>query len=189
MCGRFSLTLDYIPKGHFDTAEPRRLQPDNDIRPLTPRSVVVQGNDGPQWAELKWGIEKKDCDWVLVNALTVAMAQNPQLRQAFASRRCLIPLDGWYEWRYRERFFFRIPEMPLFAMAGLWFDQEEPCFVSFTIPATALSLDISAFMPVLVQPEDYATWLSGQACQAGSLLKPYAGPLEIISTPGAFEAA
>src|SRR5206468_517407 len=108
-------------------------------------------------------------------------AEKPSFRAAFRKRRCLLPADGFYEWRKvgkeKEPLHFRLRDGGLFAMAGLWEHWEsadgavvESCTI-LTTEANALVGVAHERMPVIVEPRHYALWL-GPAVQDAAKLEP-----------------
>jgi putative SOS response-associated peptidase YedK len=90
---------------------------------------VRQGGDGREMTLLKWGLVPS---WVkdasigarLINARAETVGEKPSFRDAFRRRRCLIPADGFYEWRgegdRKQPFFFKLKDERPFGFAGLW---------------------------------------------------------------------
>ena len=103
-------------------------------------------------------------------------------RDAFMRRRCLIPADGFYEWKRsplgKQPWRFTMADKKPFAMAGIWeewgkeADKRETCAI-ITIGANELMAPIHDRMPVIVSPETYARWLDPANESASELLVPY----------------
>ena len=130
----------------------------------------------------------------LINARSETVAEKPAFRHAFRHKRCLIPADGFYEWRRESE---KGPKQPYcihmeddrpFAFAGLWAGWEGPdnsflesCTILTTQPNETLR-PIHNRMPVILPEEVYGTWLDPAITDADSLtplLKPYeASPME-----------
>jgi putative SOS response-associated peptidase YedK len=114
------------------------------------------------------------------------VSERAAFRDAFERRRCLIPADGFYEWRASGP--VKIPmritlgEKP-FAFAGLWERWQRPdteplytCTILTTSPAASIA-SIHDRMPVMLRPEQYDIWLNQEtdAETLQSLLRPYDG--------------
>jgi len=105
----------------------------------------------------------------LINARSETVTSKPAFREAFESRRCLVPADGFYEWSRAEKakqpFHFGMHDDSLFAFAGLWHRRRdhggqvvESCSILTTAP-NALLADVHDRMPVILFPEHYDLWL------------------------------
>jgi putative SOS response-associated peptidase YedK len=103
-----------------------------------------------------------------INARVETAAERPAFRSAFRRARCLLPADGFYEWRRgatgAQPYHVALPGRALFAFAGLFErgpERARPpgrCAI-LTGPARAAVREIHDRMPLLVAPEDYAAWL------------------------------
>ena len=107
-------------------------------------------------------------------------------RNAFKKRRCLIPTDGYYEWKKagkaKQPYYIHKADQTPFAMAGLWeswHTGQEDAVESFTVITTEANEAMATVhdrMPVIVSPDDFEMWLDpefeGQA-PLQSLLRPY----------------
>lgn len=129
----------------------------------------------PHWAK-DTGVGSK-----LNNARGESVAEKPSFREAFKRRRCLIPTDGFYEWKaegkLKQPYYISLPEP--FAMAGLWESWKAPdgsilrtCCVITTGP-NAVMEPIHDRMPVIIAPEDWGRWLSAPVDQVADLVRPY----------------
>jgi len=129
--------------------------------------LVLPWSAGPQGGPL------------LFNARSETAAQRPSFRQAFARRRCLIPVDGFYEWRQAGRLrlphYFTGTDGRLLALAGLWerwrsaAGQELESCTILTTAADAVVAPVHHRMPVILPPQGFAFWLSHDAIQAQDL--------------------
>jgi putative SOS response-associated peptidase YedK len=193
MCGRFTLTQPaYIAAkfglDNFAPVEPELYMPRFNVAP-TQRIVVIPTSDMQREARsMRWGLIPywaKDIKIGsnLINARAEGIAIKPAFRDAFESRRCLIPADGFYEWqqtpRGKQPYRIVLATGELFAFAGLWERWRSPdgesiescCIV--TCPPNALTAQFHNRMPVIIAPGDYDTWLIGTPERALALLKPY----------------
>ena len=179
MCGRFVQfssirTLEYYFK--IQTA-PDEVVPSYNIAPTQKIPVIVKKEDY-HLQKMHWGLVPswaKDLSGAsrLINARAETVATKPSFRAAFKNRRCLIPTDGFYEWKgekgKKQPWFISLPSGQPFAFAGLWEvwkDKQalpdQPDYKSCTIITTAASKsvqDIHHRMPVILQPETYDEWL------------------------------
>lgn len=194
MCGRFTLAVNPGEFAEeFDGAEfPQQFQPRYNIAPTQP--VLAIPNDGTRAATfLLWGLIPS---WAkdptigsrLINARAETLAEKPAFRGALKYKRCLIPADGFYEWKAQPGSKAKIPHYIRlkthrpFALAGLWDEWHSPdgavirtCTVVTTEP-NRLMAEIHNRMPVILGPESIAQWLDTSPRTAESLrnvLGPY----------------
>ena len=170
MCGRFALTRSEELSQTFGVEVDPVPPPRYNIAPSQPVGVLVDSTEaGRQFRLMKWGLIPS---WAkdpkignrLINARSETAREKPSFWAAFKRRRCLIPADGYYEWKKLEKskqpYYFQIPERPLFAFAGLWesWQDIETC----TILTMEANPDIQAIhhrMPVILHPDLYNQWL------------------------------
>jgi putative SOS response-associated peptidase YedK len=134
----------------------------------------------PRWADdVKIGYK-------LINARSETAAEKPSFRHAMRYRRCLFPVDGFYEWeregKVKTPHYFQVDEGSLFAMAGLWEVWQSPdgseilsCSVLTTGPNEVMA-PIHDRMPVILDESDYDRWLDPalqHAEEVADLLKPF----------------
>src|SRR5262245_37567821 len=133
MCGRFTLTTpEELIAEAFGLDETPKLSARYNIAPSQPVAAIVQPPTGRRLVTFRWGLlapgEADRDDMLLINVRSETAASKPLFREAFRARRCLIPADGFYEWRKagkrREPFHIRLRDRRPFAFAGLW--SEEP---------------------------------------------------------------
>jgi putative SOS response-associated peptidase YedK len=112
--------------------------------------------------------------------------RKPAFRDALKSRRCLIPADGFYEWKKaansKQPYCFEVRGGALFAFAGLWDSVENPigtwvrtCSILTTVPNKVTSV-VHDRMPVIFDPDSYDLWLDPgmhNVAVISELLKPY----------------
>ena len=107
---------------------------------------------------------------LLINARFETVAEKPSFREAYRFRRCLIPADGFYEWKkagsVKEPWFFKVQSNLPFAFAGIWekmIEKEEPmrcAFAIITTEATGPVSEIHNRMPVILCKESQEMWLN-----------------------------
>jgi putative SOS response-associated peptidase YedK len=135
-----------------------------------------------------------------INARSETLAEKPAFRNAYRSRRCLIPADGFYEWQQaaggakakEQPFYIHRPDGEPFAFAGLWELWGDPtselaiesCTIATTSANKALS-ELHDRMPVILAQNDYALWLDSKVtkpAQIQHLLAP-APDDELVAEP------
>lgn len=123
----------------------------------------------------------------LINARAETLAQKPAFKRSLSRQRCLIPADGFYEWKkegnLRLPVHYRLRGNKLFAFAGLWDEWHDPtgpprrtCTI-ITVAANPLLAAIHDRMPAILRPDQEAIWLDPtktQAADLAALLQPYA---------------
>jgi putative SOS response-associated peptidase YedK len=136
---------------------------------------------GRELALLHWGLVPswaKDAKLSasLINARGDTVGQKPAFRTAFARRRCLIPADGFFEWKKvgkeKQPYWLRMQDERPFAMAGLWESWRGPAgsegpplesAAIITTDANELCRPLHDRMPVILHEADYARWLDPAA--------------------------
>ena len=187
MCGRFVLSSDADRLAdYYGLAAVPAFTAGYNITPSA-QVPVVRRNADREAAICHWGFIPH---WVKepvlkpINARAETPAGKPYFRDAFRRRRCLVPANGYYEWRAapggKQPYFIRIAGADLFSFAGLWSSWQGPdgpvesCVIITTTAREELA-DIHDRMPVIIAPDDYDAWLEegGQ-----DLLIPSAGEME-----------
>lgn len=118
----------------------------------------------------------------MINSRAETVHKKPSFREAFRKRRCLVPANGFYEWKKEtgQPFRFFLKDEPLFAMAGLWEQWRSPdgsllsTFSILTTEANGLMQSIHHRMPLILPRESEHIWLqSDDEARLMALLKPY----------------
>ena len=190
MCGRYTLHSSrarLLEKFGLDRAD--EVEPRYNIAPSQEVPVVRQQGDARELVHLRWGLlpfwaDDPRIGYKMINARAETVASKPAFRPAFRRRRCLVPADGFYEWkaqgRAKQPYYLRMQDGEVFAFAGLWehWQGEGEVVESFTIivgPPNELGAPIHDRMPVILDPASYDRWLEPQADPAAlaALLGPY----------------
>ena len=124
----------------------------------------------------------------MINARAETLTSRPAFREAFAERRCLIPADGFFEWKRTggrgQPYYIRLADEQPFALAGLWehwqrgSTQLESCTI-ITTDANELLRPIHHRMPVILPREHFDAWLDPlleDRQRLATLLRPYPAP-------------
>jgi putative SOS response-associated peptidase YedK len=197
MCGRFTLT-DPDPariRARFGLTESAELSEDEEprynIAPTDPVLAIRRSERGErQLGRLRWGLvpgrwAERRSGPPLINARAETLESQPAFAESFRERRCLIPADGFYEWRNegssKTPYWISRVDGNLFAFAGLWASlparDGEGELVSCTIVTcepNELIRPLHDRMPVVLMPDAEARWLDPDAGakELGSLLAP-----------------
>lgn len=195
MCGRFVQYSDpETYAGRYDVERWSSSQPRYNLAPTQPVLAVRRGRGGRrELVPLRWGLvpawsKGPDNRYSMINARAETVTSKPAYRSAVKARRCLIPAEGFYEWRAtsggkQPYFIHRIDDEP-FAMAGLWerwSGGENGPIESCTIivcDANPVIFPIHDRMPVVLERDAFEYWLDpDNRDMAGltSLLRPAPG--------------
>jgi putative SOS response-associated peptidase YedK len=189
MCGRYvsSSTPQAIAE-HFGavldaSVADTPLQPSWNVAPTNRVYTVVDGGDGtPQVRTMQWGLIPhwaKDTKGAgrMINARAETVAEKPSFRGLLTSRRCLVPMNGFYEWRtddsgpkpVKQPLFIHPVKGELLAAAGLWTvwrdkaaGPDAPELQSVTIITTGANRLMSSIhdrMPVFLDHDEWGRWL------------------------------
>lgn len=195
MCGRFSLTLPVEAMGRlFGFDERPNIAPRYNIAPSQEIAAVRRRGDTGQreLAMLRWGFvpawaRDPESGPKPINARAETVTGKPAFRDAFQHRRCLIPADGFYEWKKEAGGkqpwrIVRADDAP-FAFAGLWECWRgkngavlETCVI-VTTDANETLAPIHARMPVILDIGRFAAWLEASPAEAAELMEPWRGEL------------
>jgi len=192
MCGRYALhTHPDIIVLQFGVAEAPQMKPRFNIAPTQEAPVVRVRVDPEQKRELallRWGLipswsKDPSIGARMINARAESVAEKPSFRNAFRRRRCLVPADGYYEWKVeagrKQPYILQLASGEPFAMAGLWEQWRSPegklieTYAIVTTEATGTARQIHDRMPVILAQPEYEAWLC--SADPGELLRPWAG--------------
>ncbi len=177
MCGRYTLaSIDpAAARARFPLGESVDVRPRYNVAPGDEVLAVTTDREGaPRGELLQWGLVPpwaKNAGRRPINARAETVAERPTFRGAFSRFRCLIPADGFYEWRTapdgrREAFHISWSAEELFAFAGIWSvwrpSEDEPpirsCAILTTTPNEAVS-PLHDRMPVMLPRQAEEMWL------------------------------
>lgn len=192
MCGRFTITLEpadlqeELELGEF----PADFVPRYNVAPTQPIAVTRDSTrHAVEW--MHWGLiplwAKDPAIGVrMINARSETLLEKPSFREAFSKRRCLIPADGFYEWKKQGGkapsipYYFHLAKSKPFFFAGLWDAWKEPsgsalnsCTI-ITCAANELIGQMHERMPVILDAGSAWNWLKPASCSdLQGLLHPY----------------
>lgn len=190
MCGRYVLkTPAKVLASHFGLDEVIEVVPRYNISPGTDIPTIRHSPEGKRVMHLlRWGLvphwaKDPSIGAKLSNARGETVAEKPSFRDAFKRRRCLVPADGFYEWKpegqIKQPYYFSMESGEPFALAGVWESWRAPggeilrtCCLITTGP-NDIMLPVHDRMPVIVSPDDYEMWLAGESSDALTLIRPY----------------
>lgn len=165
MCNRYSSTKNEARLKFRNAAIAiENLFTRYNVAPNTPAPVVALNGESLVSREMGWGVRGYD-GRLLTNAKSESARNKPMWRNAWAQRRCVIPADGYYEWKTegKQKLPYRmvLKDEALFWFAGLWSDeQEEGRYVICTREPTADLSRIHNRMPLILAPDEIEPWLA-----------------------------
>ena len=202
MCGRYysrSEKQQIAERFHAGNVFEGPLAPNFNIAPTTFQPVVrvERDTDLRELVLMRWGLvphfAKSLADFkgfATFNARAETLASSPTWRGPFKRRRCLIPADGFYEWKKlddspkppKQPYAITLTNGEPMAFAGLWDAWKEPTgeewlqsFAIVTTEANEIMAPIHTRMPVIVPERDWAEWLDREEDRPppAHLLRPY----------------
>jgi putative SOS response-associated peptidase YedK len=196
MCGRFTNNAkseQIASEFKVGNKNPNLFQPKYNIAPTQMIDVVFEPETERIISQLRWGLVP---NWAkdesignrMINARAETITEKPSFREAFKSRRCIIPASGFYEWQKKgtgakQPFYFYLKDKDVFGFAGLWEswidkttgEELETCTI-ITTEANDVLKPVHDRMPVILKSESYDEWLDAKVKDTDKLqklLKPY----------------
>ena len=197
MCGRVRLSSDVSEIKLVFSISPHQptpnFAPSWNVAPTDPLPVVrCDTSAGERSLDvMRWGLVpfwSKDIKvgFANINAKAEGIESKPAFREAFLRRRCLVPVDSFYEWKKtpegRQPFAIALTAGGLMALAGLWENWRSPAgervrsFAIVTTRPNELCAELHNRMPVVLGPEKWPAWLGEEpadAQQLKAMLAPY----------------
>ena len=181
MCGRFALysSKQAIINYYKELVIKGDIKPNYNIAPslIVPVIINEKGKfilQNIQWGFLPYWSDEK----VFINIRAESVATKPSFKNAFLHKRCIIPANGFFEWRKTDKqpFYIKPKEDELFSFAGLWefsSKSNKKTFGIITVQANDKLKDIHHRMPAIIKKKDEKIWLTSQNTdELLSLLKP-----------------
>lgn len=195
MCGRYviedfqelSETLRQIPfQSFFD------FQPNWNAAPTHQLPVIIDVDGSLQMHPMQWGLipgwlkpgEKPKVS--PINARSETIAEKPMFRNLVKRRRCLVPANGFYEWKRtggpKQPYLIHLRDQPIMLMAGLYDvrtgddGEDQPSYTIITGPSNDVMADIHERMPMIINPDDIELWMDTDIQEIGPL-EPLLQPL------------
>lgn len=179
MCGRYTLrsrlnrVLDQFA---IETAD-FEWEPRYNIAPTQSAPVILIDQGERAIAPLRWGLipswaKEASIGARMINARGETVAEKPAFRAAFKRRRCLVPADGYYEWKKegtkKQPCYFHLADDQSFALGGLWEEwngeikgEMKPwrTFTIITTEANSQTAPVHDRMPLILGESDWDLWL------------------------------
>lgn len=186
MCGRFALFANgEAIKQHFGLTHQPDLPKRYNIAPGEQiLAVCMHANHHFDAHWFKWGLipswaKDEKIGYKMINTRSETVAEKPAFKKAFRQRRCLVIVNGFYEWHLegitKQPYYFKRKDNQLFAIAAIWehwhgLDDSiiQSCSL-LTTGANQLMQPIHERMPVIISPDDYPLWLDVDYLQIDAL--------------------
>jgi len=182
MCGRFvSATPPDELAAYFDAAAPPESLPQSfNVAPTNDIWAVVETPAGRSLEAVHWGLvpswaKDMKLGQKMINARAETLLEKNVFKAALKRRRCIIPVDGFYEWKVipgqkaKQPYFIHRADGEPLAFAGLWetwrdpnAGPDAPVLHSATIVTVAANGDMAPIhdrMPAVLTPATWAEWL------------------------------
>ena len=197
MCGRYYRRFDKQQIAEaFQTGVPPTFEilPTFNVAPQTFQPIVRVNEDSGarELSLMRWGLlpfwaKESKVGFNTINAKAENLATSPCYREPWKRRRCIIPLNGFYEWhslgpKQKQPYAVGLKSGQTFGVAGLWDRWKDKAsghtVETFTVITTDPNQLMEPFhdrMPVILKPQDYARWLApgDPARLPVDLLRPY----------------
>jgi putative SOS response-associated peptidase YedK len=190
MCGRYAFyehqeLSERLTNVSLDTAFLEQFRPTWNAAPTQTLPVIVEDEGGLSVRGMHWGLIPK---WTKpgekpkvapINARSETLAEKPMFRSLIKQRRCIVPANGFYEWKRegsaKQPFFIEPTKHQLMLFAGLFDEAQaidgEP-LESFSIITTSSNrtmADLHDRMPVILEDDDLEAWLDRELTDFGPL--------------------
>jgi len=182
MCGRYTITsAPEAIRALFRYEERPNFPPRYNIAPTQPIAIVRLHEGKRQFALMRWGllpswVKDPKAFTLLINARAESVCDKPAFRAAMKRRRCLIPADGFFEWKpvgdRKQPYYIKAKSGEPLAFAGLWETwtgpngEELDTATIVTTEANRSLRHIHDRMPVIVPPEAFDLWLDSSTVDA-----------------------
>jgi len=176
MCGRYALHSNPdVVALMFGLSEIPSYAPRYNIAPASQVLIIRRNGAAAVASHVRWGLVPR---WAkdpsigpkLNNARAETVAEKPSFRDAYRRRRCLVPANGFFEWKAeggrKQPYYIHPSSGTLFAFAGLWEAWEGPggpletCAI-ITTGANESMAAVHDRMPVIVSTAEHSAWLAG----------------------------
>ena len=192
MCGRFALysSVQAIVDYAKILNRMQELSPNYNIAPGQKIPVIINKQDGKYFDIFQWGLipfwaKDPKIGYKMINSRAETIAEKPSFKYAFKRRRCLIPANGFYEWRKKDKqpFYIHLKDRELFTFAGIWENWKSPegmniktCSI-ITTESNEFMQPIHHRMPVILDREKEFDWISDKM-EDSKMLLPFLKPYE-----------
>lgn len=187
MCGRFAVTLPPDAMAQMFAAQPANDLPEVpnfNVCPTTQVSVISLMGGARRLTPMRWGFlphwyKSPNDGPLLINARAETIAEKPAFREACRMRRCLVPMDGFYEWKRdgdaRLPYYVRRTDWTPLVCAAVWqaWEKDGEQITSCAIVTTDAPAPLSGIhhrCPVILTPDVWGKWLGEEGHGAARLM-------------------
>lgn len=200
MCGRYSLSKSKTElEERFQAEMLPEFKPRYNIAP-TQLLPVITSQSPRGFSFFYWGItpefgQNRPVAQKLINARAETVSEKISFKSSFQKRRCLIPADGFYEWKQLGKktkipYRFTLRENELFAFAGIWEEYEtvageiQHTFLILTTSPNEKVAEIHDRMPVILSQKDEKKWLNSYSSEdeLKAMLNPFSDDMMLSYT-------
>ena len=200
MCGRYALFSPGQEIARWFGVAVDDLAPRYNIAPGQAVQAVRQRSPGArQLVPMEWGFlppwsPRPNAGRKLINARMETAGQKPTFREAFRHRRCLLPANGYYEWKAeggrKQPWYLEPVAEPFLAFAGIWSQSKRPepggasevCCVILTTESRGEARRVHHRMPLMVPSDLFDAWLDPESREPPDL-NPFTWHLPISARP------
>lgn len=191
MCGRYTLFGNWkssLPPATItdEFIEFQDVIDNYNVTPLQTMPILTAVNTDIHATAMRWGFvpgwSKESSPQGMINARSETVAEKPSFRHAFKQRRCLIPMNGFYEWASspsgkKQPVYCSSSTGELLFAAGIWEHWTSPdehmafdAFAIITVPANSMMRVFHERMPAFIDKENIQSWLFDSECAASLLI-------------------
>jgi len=164
MCGRFNVTSKLVPMVSDVFGIPFKVISNTNFSPSQIASTITAAEQGYQQINASWGIKPNWSKKLIINAQSETVAIKPTFKQSFQHQRCLVPCNGWFEWRTeagkKVKYYFEHADKKPLYMAGILFKGDLSELVTLTTKPNKTCAEYHKRMPVLIEPENIEYWFN-----------------------------
>jgi putative SOS response-associated peptidase YedK len=188
MCGRFTLhtpAAQIIDTFKLTDISAQELTPRYNIAPSQNIPIIRDTEARREMVMARWGLipgwsKESRTKYSTINARIESAAEKPAYRTPFKRQRCLIPADGFYEWKQvngnKIPYHIRMRDGKVFAFAGLWDhwggkdDSIESCTI-IVMPSNDVMKPIHERMPAIIAHAHYDSWLNSSVTDKQEIMQ------------------
>jgi len=150
-------------------------QSNSDLSPSQKVATITASTSGYQQLDTVWGLQPQWSKKLIINAQSETVAAKPTFKQAYQTQRCLVPCNGWYEWRTennkKQKYLFSNQNDEPLLMAGIWYAEQTPKLITLTTTPNEKCAQYHKRMPLFILPESAQYWFQSSVVQLQPLLQ------------------